>query len=117
MGGSRQVPGHTGCKRCEDYRHVLIVLTTQNQCIAICESELDQHLKEIRKFLKRPSLTYVTISAIEVSLANRDSRTLKIAQYLVEVPVRDAKSVPPKWVKISSTKSVIRFHTPEVLRM
>ncbi|ORY24383.1 muts domain V-domain-containing protein [Naematelia encephala] len=71
-------------------------------CISICESELDQHLKEIRSVLKRPSLTYVTVSAIE---------------YLVEVPVRDAKAVPPKWAKISATKSVNRYHTPEVLKI
>ena len=40
-----------------------------HQCIAICESELDQHLKEIRKILKRPSLSYVTVSGIEVSIS------------------------------------------------
>jgi DNA mismatch repair protein MSH3 len=31
--------------------------------------------------------------------------------------VRDAKNVPPKWVKISATKSVVRFHTPEIMRL
>ncbi|WWD05762.1 hypothetical protein V865_003845 [Kwoniella europaea PYCC6329] len=71
-------------------------------CISICESELDQHLKEIRKLVKRPTMNYVTVAGIE---------------YLVEVPVRDAKSVPAKWVKISATKSVNRYHTPEVLRI
>lgn len=68
----------------------------------MCESELDFHLKEVRKAVRRPALNYVTVSGIE---------------YLVEVPVRDAKTVPPKWVKISSTKSVVRFHTPEILRL
>ncbi|WVQ64881.1 uncharacterized protein L199_003050 [Kwoniella botswanensis] len=71
-------------------------------CISSCESELDQHLKEIRKLVKRPTMNYVTVAGIE---------------YLVEVPVRDAKSVPAKWVKISATKSVNRYHTPEVLRI
>ncbi|OCF34115.1 DNA mismatch repair protein MSH3 [Kwoniella heveanensis BCC8398] len=71
-------------------------------CISICESELDQHLKDIRKTLKRPSLNYVTVAGIE---------------FLVEVPVRDSKSVPPKWVKISATKSVNRYHTPDILRI
>ncbi|WWC60269.1 uncharacterized protein I303_102837 [Kwoniella dejecticola CBS 10117] len=71
-------------------------------CISICESELDQHLKEIRKLVKRPTMSFVTVAGIE---------------YLVEVPVRDAKSVPAKWVKISATKSVNRYHTPEVLRI
>ncbi|WVF67166.1 hypothetical protein IAT40_001912 [Kwoniella sp. CBS 6097] len=71
-------------------------------CISICESELDQHLKDIRKTLKRPSLNYVTVAGIE---------------FLVEVPVRDSKSVPPKWVKVSATKSVNRYHTPDILRI
>ncbi|WWC87833.1 uncharacterized protein L201_002726 [Kwoniella dendrophila CBS 6074] len=71
-------------------------------CINICESELDQHLKDIRKTLKRPTLNFVTVAGIE---------------FLVEVPVRDAKSVPAKWIKISATKSVNRYHTPEVLRI
>lgn len=67
----------------------------------VCESELDAHLKEIRKAVHRPSLSYVTVAGIE---------------YLVEIPARDVKSVPPKWVKISSTKSVARFHTPEIIK-
>ncbi|WVQ94763.1 hypothetical protein IAU59_001844 [Kwoniella sp. CBS 9459] len=71
-------------------------------CISICESELDHHLKDIRKTLKRPSLNYVTVAGIE---------------FLVEVPVRDVKSVPPKWVKVSATKSVNRYHTPDILRI
>ncbi|KLT38917.1 hypothetical protein CC85DRAFT_289044 [Cutaneotrichosporon oleaginosum] len=71
-------------------------------CIAVSESELDFHLKDVRKVVRRPALNYITVSGIE---------------YLVEVPVRDAKSVPPKWVKISSTKSVVRFHTPEIMRL
>ncbi|WVR03855.1 hypothetical protein IAU60_000852 [Kwoniella sp. DSM 27419] len=71
-------------------------------CISICESELEQHLKEIRRAVKRPALQYVTVAGIE---------------YLVEIPVRDSKLVPPKWVKISSTKSVNRYHTPDILRI
>ncbi|BEJ16126.1 hypothetical protein CspHIS471_0507310 [Cutaneotrichosporon sp. HIS471] len=71
-------------------------------CIALSESELDFHLKDVRKTVRRPALNYITVSGIE---------------YLVEVPVRDAKSVPAKWVKISATKSVVRFHTPEIMRL
>lgn len=52
--------------------------------------------------MRRPALNYITVSGIE---------------YLVEVPVRDAKSVPAKWAKISATKSVVRFHTPEIMRL
>lgn len=57
------------------------------QCIGLCESELDQQLKEIRKTLKRPSLQYVTVAGVE---------------NLVEVPVKEARNTPPKWVKVQS---------------
>ncbi|RXK40429.1 DNA mismatch repair protein MSH3 [Tremella mesenterica] len=77
-------------------------LQDAKDCISVCESELDQHLKDIRKILKRPTLNYVTVSGIE---------------FLVEVPVRDSKSVPARWMKISSTKHVVRFHTPDILRI
>lgn len=71
------------------------------QCISICDSELDQHLKEVRKIVKRPTLNYITVAGIEVcdglaALLGADT------QFLVEVPTRDAKTVPPKWVKIST---------------
>ncbi|KAL7423908.1 Mismatch repair protein msh3 [Cryptotrichosporon argae] len=71
-------------------------------CISMAEHELDEHLKELRKTLKKPALNYVTVSGIE---------------YLIEVPVREVKTVPPKWAKISATKSVSRFHTPEIIRI
>ncbi|KAK8861547.1 hypothetical protein IAR55_002369 [Kwoniella newhampshirensis] len=71
-------------------------------CISICDSELEQHLKEIRRTVKRPAMNYITVAGIE---------------FLVEVPVRDAKLVPAKWVKISATKSVNRYHTPDILRI
>ena len=35
----------------------------------------------------------------------------------MEVPVRDSKSVPAKWVKVQATKSVNRYHTPDILRI
>lgn len=50
--------------------------------------------------VRRPALNYITVAGIE---------------YLVEIPARDVKSIPPKWVKISSTKTVTRFHTPEIM--
>ncbi|TYJ59150.1 hypothetical protein B9479_000139 [Cryptococcus floricola] len=71
-------------------------------CMSVCESELDGHLREIRKVIKRPDLKYVTVSNIE---------------YLVEVNNKSLKLVPPKWVKISATKLVTRYHTPEVLQL
>lgn len=57
------------------------------QCIAICDTELDQHLREVRKVLRNPALKYVTVSGID---------------FLIEVPVRNTKAVPPKWVKVQS---------------
>lgn len=35
--------------------------------IAVCESRLEDNLKDIRKSLKKPSLSYVTVAGIEVS--------------------------------------------------
>lgn len=68
--------------------------------IAIIESQLDQELENIRKFLKRPQLSFVT--------------NLKDT-HLIEV--RNGKAVdalPSDWVKISGTKTVSRFRTPAV---
>lgn len=33
----------------------------------------------------------------------------------MEVPIRDMKIVPAQWVKISATRTVNRYHTPEIL--
>lgn len=69
--------------------------------IAIIETELREHLRSIRKELHRPSLEYVSVAGVD---------------YLIEVRVGDAKKVPPEWLRISATKSMVRFHTPEVIR-
>lgn len=68
--------------------------------IAIIESQLEQELENIRKYLKRPQLSFVT--------------NLKDT-HLIEV--RNGKAVdalPSDWVKISGTKTVSRFRTPAV---
>lgn len=70
--------------------------------IAIVESELRGHLKEIRQVLKRPSAEYASVAGVD---------------YLVEVRVADAKKVPVEWLRVSATKSMVRFHTPEVIRL
>jgi len=44
------------------------------QCISICESELNQHLTDLKKVLKRPRLEYVTVAGIEVSVLSAQSR-------------------------------------------
>lgn len=71
-------------------------------CIDICQMELNQHLAQVKKTLGRPHLKYVTVAGIE---------------FLIEMPHRDAKIVPPKWVKVNGTKAVSRYHTPEVINM
>ncbi|KAG8715116.1 Mismatch repair protein msh3 [Ceratobasidium sp. 394] len=67
--------------------------------IMAVESELEDHLKEIRKTLGKPNIKYISVSGIE---------------FLVEVRNGDTKKVPASWLRINSTKVVTRFHTPEV---
>jgi DNA mismatch repair protein MSH3 len=70
--------------------------------IAMVDSELSEHLLELRKLLKRPTLEYATVSGIEC---------------LVEVRVADAKKVPADWLRMSATKSMVRFHTPTIMQL
>jgi DNA mismatch repair protein MSH3 len=71
--------------------------------IAAVEQDLDSHRSSAAQVLKQKKpLTYMTVSGIE---------------YLIEVPNNDLKHVPASWAKISGTKKVSRFHTPEVIRM
>mgnify|MGYP000855207507 CR=1 FL=1 len=71
--------------------------------IAHVEHELDAHRDVATEKLKRKKkVEYVTVAGIE---------------HLIEVPNSDIKNVPASWAKISGTKKVSRFHTPEVLRM
>ncbi|QRW14701.1 DNA mismatch repair protein MutS [Ceratobasidium sp. AG-Ba] len=67
--------------------------------ILAVESELEDHLKEVRKTLQKPNLNYVSVSGID---------------FLIEVRNGDTKKVPVSWLRISSTKAVTRFHTPEI---
>ncbi|RDW77140.1 hypothetical protein BP6252_05193 [Coleophoma cylindrospora] len=71
--------------------------------IAAVESELEAHRKvAASKLSKATPVTYATVSGIE---------------YLIEVPNTDLKKVPASWAKISGTKKLSRFHTPDVIRM
>ncbi|KAG9099780.1 Mismatch repair protein msh3 [Ceratobasidium sp. 370] len=67
--------------------------------IMAVESELEDHLKEIRKTLGKPNIKYISVSGID---------------FLIEVRNGDTKKVPASWLRINSTKVVTRFHTPEV---
>lgn len=78
-------------------------ITDHKLGIAMVEQELDAHRKVAAQKLNKSSpVTYVTVAGIE---------------YLIEVPNVDLKHVPASWAKISGTKKLSRFHTPEVVRM
>lgn len=70
--------------------------------IAHVEHELDQHRTVAAEKIKKKKVEYVTVAGIE---------------YLIEVSNTDVKNVPASWSKISGTKKLSRFHTPEVLRL
>ena len=69
--------------------------------IAHVEHELDLHRTAAAEKIKKKKVEYATVAGIE---------------YLIEVPNTDIKNVPASWAKISGTKKLSRFHTPEVLR-
>lgn len=70
--------------------------------IAHVEHELDSHRAVAAEKIKKKKVEYVTVAGIE---------------YLIEVLNSDIKNVPASWSKISGTKKLSRFHTPEVLRL
>ncbi|KAF8331322.1 muts domain V-domain-containing protein [Cantharellus anzutake] len=70
--------------------------------IMAVESDLAEELKRIRKLLHRPSLHWKHVAKDE---------------YLVEVPRNSTKEVPASWIRKSSTKSAVRFQTPEVKKL
>ncbi|PKS06315.1 hypothetical protein jhhlp_007063 [Lomentospora prolificans] len=71
--------------------------------IASVEQELDDHRKVATEKLgwKIP-VKYATVAGIE---------------YLIEVANSDIKRVPASWMKISGTKKLSRFHTPDIVRL
>lgn len=83
----------------EDYETELI--TEHKVGIACVEHDLDAHRKDAAQKLKKVRVEYATVSGID---------------YLIEVDNSYCKNVPASWVKISGTKKVSRFHTPDVLR-
>ncbi|KAM5451213.1 Mismatch repair protein msh3 [Microsporum audouinii] len=72
--------------------------------IGTIEYELKDHLKSIAETLGKKKAQYVSVAGID---------------YLVEVENSQStlKKVPASWRKISGTKKVSRFHTPEVVKM
>jgi DNA mismatch repair protein MSH3 len=70
--------------------------------IAAVEHELNEHRSIAASKIRKKMVQYVTVSGIE---------------YLIEVKNTEIKNVPASWLKISGTKAMSRFHTPEVVKM
>lgn len=70
--------------------------------IASVEQELDAHRPIAAEKVKKRRVDYVTVAGIE---------------YLIEIDNTQLKNVPASWAKISGTKKVSRFHTPEVVHL
>jgi len=80
--------------------HETDLITEHKLGIASVEHDLNAHRKDAADKLKKRSVEYVTVAGIE---------------FLIEVD-NTYKSVPASWIKISGTKKVSRYHTPEVIR-
>jgi DNA mismatch repair protein MSH3 len=79
-------------------------ITEQKLGIASVEHDLEQHLPVAAEVLGKRKVDYVTSSGIE---------------YLIEVENNSPqfKRVPASWAKISGTKKLSRFHTPDVMKL
>ncbi|KAF4555265.1 DNA mismatch repair protein MSH3-like protein [Elsinoe fawcettii] len=70
--------------------------------IVSIEHDLEEQKKSIAERLKRKKVEFVTCAGIE---------------FLIEVDNTLLKNVPASWAKISGTKKLSRFHTPEVVKL
>ncbi|KAL2860673.1 mismatch repair protein MSH3 [Aspergillus lucknowensis] len=72
--------------------------------IGAIEHELEEHRSEAGEAIGKKKVTYVSVAGID---------------YLIEVENNSPaiKRVPASWVKISGTKKLSRFHTPEVIKL
>ncbi len=70
--------------------------------IAGVEQDLELHRPAAAKCIRKTNVAYHTCAGIE---------------YLIEVASPDLKYVPASWIKISGTKKISRFHTPEVVKL
>ena len=77
-------------------------ITEHKLGIASVEHELDAHRTVAADKLTKKRVDYVTVACIE---------------YLIEVDNSLTKRVPACWTKISGTKKLSRYHTPEVVRL
>ncbi|KAL8758238.1 MAG: hypothetical protein Q9199_001648 [Rusavskia elegans] len=77
-------------------------ITEHKLGIASVEHDLDSERTTAAAKVKKKKIDYVTVAGIE---------------YLIEIDNTQLKHVPASWSKISGTKKVSRFHTPEVVRL
>ncbi|KAL8671449.1 MAG: hypothetical protein Q9168_004055 [Polycauliona sp. 1 TL-2023] len=77
-------------------------ITEHKLGIASVEHDLDSERATAAAKVKKKKIDYVTVAGIE---------------YLIEIDNTQLKHVPASWSKISGTKKVSRFHTPEVVRL
>ncbi|KAG0721273.1 DNA mismatch repair protein Msh3 [Chionoecetes opilio] len=84
----------------KDFSEYPNVISRQQE-IAEVEKKLKDLIPDIARTLAVPAFKYTTVSGLE---------------YLIEVPNSRLKAVPKNWSKISSTKAVGRFRSPEIER-
>ncbi|CAM9167363.1 unnamed protein product, partial [Scytosiphon promiscuus] len=99
----------------DDYVHALV--DGESLCMKLGEARrkeeaasegLEKELRSVRNTIRKPSLEWKTL---------RTGATSTV-EYLVELRKSEAKKlVPSSWMQVSQTKDLVRFHTPEVLRL
>ncbi|PLW12387.1 hypothetical protein PCANC_03263 [Puccinia coronata f. sp. avenae] len=77
-------------------------LSDLKDCISCIHAELAEHLQSCRNTLQNPKLEFFTVGSDEM---------------LVEVRLQHLDRVPESWMKLSSTRAVQRFRTPEAQRL
>uniref|UniRef100_A0A3B3ZH75 DNA mismatch repair protein MSH3 n=1 Tax=Periophthalmus magnuspinnatus TaxID=409849 RepID=A0A3B3ZH75_9GOBI len=73
------------------------VLQERQEQIQAVFSEIQDHIYEVQTVLKNPSLSYKTVSGQE---------------FLIEVRTSQVSAIPADWTIVSSTKTMVRYHSP-----
>lgn len=73
------------------------LLQKRKEQIQAVLDEIQDHINEVRMVLKNPSLCYKTVSGQE---------------FLIEVKHSQLSTVPRDWTIVSSTKTIVRYHSP-----
>lgn len=73
------------------------LLQKRKEQIQAVLNEIEDHINEVRMMLCNPSLCYKTVSGQE---------------FLIEVAHSQLSKVPSDWTIVSSTKTVVRYHSP-----